>query len=128
MIYTYKLFKAFPPDFTGSDICHKSSFCQESTVTECILNLLDPSTAWGERAIIFFIDLMFTNILLAMLRFLLSPKRLADFCFKPIKLFFFLCHSTARGGEGTFFYYSEFDFFLVMNLTNYCKHFPQKYL
>ncbi len=33
--------------FTGSDIYHKSSFCQQSTVTECILNLLDPSTAMG---------------------------------------------------------------------------------
>ncbi len=47
IIYTCKLFKAFPPYFTPSDICHKSSFCLQSTVIECILNLLDPSTAWG---------------------------------------------------------------------------------
>ncbi len=33
---------SFPPYFSGSDICHKSSFCQQSIVTECILNLLDP--------------------------------------------------------------------------------------
>ncbi len=33
-----------------STIVHwvKFSVCQQSTVTECILNLLDPSTAWGE--------------------------------------------------------------------------------
>ncbi len=46
-MYTYTLFKSFPLYFIGSDICHKSSFCQQSTVTECILNLLDPSTAGG---------------------------------------------------------------------------------
>ncbi len=87
MIYTYKLFKAFPPYFTGSDICHKSSFCQQSTVTECILNLLDPSTALWVGGNYYFIDLVSTNILLAMLGFPLSQKRHADFCFKPIGLF-----------------------------------------
>ncbi len=66
----------------------KSSVCQQSTVTECILILLDHSTAWGGRAIIIFIDLVSTNILLAMLGFPLSPKRHADFCFKPSQLFF----------------------------------------
>ncbi len=68
----------------------KSSICQQSTVTECILNLLDPSTAWGEgeQLLHIFIDLMSTNILLAMLGFPLSQKRHADFCFKPSGLFF----------------------------------------
>ncbi len=68
-------------------LCYvNSSVCQQSTVTECILNLLDPSTAWG-GAIIILIDLVSTNILLAMLEFALSPKRHADFCFKPSGLF-----------------------------------------
>ncbi len=35
-----------------------------------------------------FIDLVSTNILLAMLGFPLSQKRHADFCFKPSRLFF----------------------------------------
>ncbi len=30
------------PYFTEVNICHKSSFCLQITVTECILNLLDP--------------------------------------------------------------------------------------
>ncbi len=36
LTYTYKLFKAFPPYFTGSDIYHKSSFGQQKTVIEWI--------------------------------------------------------------------------------------------
>ncbi len=28
------------PYFTGSDICHKSNFCLQNTVTECILNFI----------------------------------------------------------------------------------------
>ncbi len=54
----------------------KSSVCQQSTVTECILNLLDSLTAWGGGQLlpIFFIDLVSTNILLAMLGFPLSQK------------------------------------------------------
>ncbi len=55
-------------------------------MTECILNLLDPSTAGG--VIIIFIDLVSTNILLAMLGFPLSQKKHADVCFKPSRLFF----------------------------------------
>ncbi len=38
---------------------------------------------------------MSTNILLAMLGFLLSPKRHADFCFKPSGLFFFFTNETS---------------------------------
>ncbi len=71
----------------------KSSVCQQSTVTECILNLLNPSTAWREEvSIIIFINLVSTNILLAMLGFPLSPKRHADFCFKPSRLFLYCNH------------------------------------
>ncbi len=66
----------------------KSSICQQSTVTEWILNLLDPSTA-GRGGTIIFIDLVSTNILLAMLGFPLSKKKDADFCFKPSWLFLF---------------------------------------
>ncbi len=70
-----------------STILHwvKFSVCQQSTVTECILNLLDPSTAWGGEGgqlLLIFIDLVSTNILLAMLGFPLSQKRHADFCFR----------------------------------------------
>ncbi len=79
MIYTYKLFKHL-------HLQVKSNVCQQSTVTESILNLLNLSTAYG--AIIIFIDLVSTNILLAILGFLLSQKRHADFCFKPSQLFF----------------------------------------
>ncbi len=60
-------------------------------LTECILNLLDPSTAggWGRGQLLpIFIDLVSTDILLAMLGFPLSPKGHADFCFKPSWLFF----------------------------------------
>ncbi len=80
----------------------KASVCQQRTVTECILNLLDPLNYLGGGAIIIFIDLVSTNILLSMLGFLLSQKRHADFCFKPSGLFLFssalrshlLCEST----------------------------------
>ncbi len=84
MIYTYKLFKAFPPYFTGWSLTFVSK-----ALTECILNLLEPSTAWGEGGTIitYFFDLVSTNILLAMLGFPLSQKRHADFCFKPSGLF-----------------------------------------
>ncbi len=72
----------------------KSNICEQRTVTECILILLDPSTALrrgGGQLLAIFIDLVCTNILhvLAMLGFLLSQKRHADFCFKPSGLFFF---------------------------------------
>ncbi len=68
MIYTYKYIPSI------STIFHwvKSSIYQQSTVTECILNLLGPLTAGGGAII--FIDLVSTNILLAMLGFPLSQK------------------------------------------------------
>ncbi len=69
MIYTYKLFIVL------------------FTVTECILNLLDPSTDW---ALIIFIDLMSTNILLAMLGFPVSQKRHAVSCLYLSGLFFII--------------------------------------
>ncbi len=71
MIYTYKLFKAFPPYFTGSSLAFVNK-----ALTECILNLLDPSTAsgGGGQLLPIFIDLVSTNILLAILGFPLSPK------------------------------------------------------
>ncbi len=42
----------------------------------------------GGQLLPIFIDLVSTNILLAMLGFPLSQKRHADFCFKPSGLFF----------------------------------------
>ncbi len=42
MIYNYKLFKAFPLYFTGSSLAFVNK-----AVIECILNLLNPSTALG---------------------------------------------------------------------------------
>ncbi len=84
MIYTYKLFKHF-------HLQVKSSVCQQNTVTECIFYLLDPSTdAGGGQLLLIFIDLVSTNILLAMLGFLLSQKGHADFCFKLSWLFCFI--------------------------------------
>ncbi len=44
----------------------------------------------GGQLLPFFIDLVSTNILLAMLGFPLSEKRHADFCFKPSGLFFII--------------------------------------
>ncbi len=61
-------------------------------MTECILNLFEPLTAGGGGAIIIFIDLVSTNILLAMPGFPLSQKRHADFCFKHSRLFFDKLH------------------------------------
>ncbi len=40
---------------------------------------------------------MSTNIILSVLVFLLSPKRHADFCFKPSGLFFFLGEAKGVG-------------------------------
>ncbi len=58
-------------------------------VTECILNLLDPSTACGGGGAIIFIDLVSTDILLAMLVFPLPKKGMLIFVFKPSRLFLF---------------------------------------
>ncbi len=55
------------------------------------IKLIVPLPCWGggERELLpIFIDVVSTNILLAMLGFLLSKKGHADFCFKPNGLFF----------------------------------------
>ncbi len=82
MIYTYKLFK-------HSHLQVKSSVCQQSTDWMHI-KFIGPLNCWGGGCnyYLFFIDLVSTNILLAILGFPLSPKRHADFCFKPSWLFF----------------------------------------
>ncbi len=66
-------------------------------MTECILNLLDPSATWGGQLLPIFIDLVPTNILLAMLGFPLSQKSHADFCFK-CSVLFFLLNLVGEGG------------------------------
>ncbi len=87
MIYTYKLFKAFPPYFTGSDICYKFSFCQQSTVTEYILNLFDPSTARGEVQLYFLLILCLQIYYWQCLGFRSPPKGLLISVLSPAGLF-----------------------------------------
>ncbi len=73
----------------------KSSICQQSTVTECIFNWLDPSTAWwrGVGGIItyFYWSCVYKyitgNVWVSALQ-----QRHADFYFKPSGLFLFLNH------------------------------------
>ncbi len=105
MIYTYKLFKAFPSYFTGSYICHMSSFCQQSTVTECILNLLDhpqppPPQLLGVGAITIFIDPESTNILLAMLWVSALPQKgMLVSILSPVGYFCYKAYSLLYAGE-----------------------------
>ncbi len=144
IIYTYKL---FPPYFTGSDICHKSSFCQQSTVTECILNLLDPSTqygcvkhysaiqlnstAWGGGGQLLFLLILCLQIYyLQCLGFRFPKNGMVISVLSTLGYFcLFLMPLNCRGGGGAFFLNSEFDFFWVtISPYKLLQAFPPKHL
>ncbi len=62
---------------------------QSNTITDTNYSLKQCKAPGRGNYYLFFIDLVPTNILLAMLGFPLSQKRHADFCFKPSRLFFY---------------------------------------